>query len=75
MVEHWTLSRLGTGTNACYFEDVEKIHTIKDRSSLPAGATEMIINTEWGALGRGLPICSKATIDLCSKVNTVVSIC
>jgi hexokinase len=42
---------LGTGTNACYFEDINKIHTISDRSILPPEATEMIINTEWGALG------------------------
>jgi hexokinase len=41
----------GTGTNACYFEDINKIHTISDRSVLPLDATEMIINTEWGALG------------------------
>ncbi|CAF3975931.1 unnamed protein product, partial [Rotaria magnacalcarata] len=42
---------LGTGTNACYFEDINKIHTINDRSVLSPEATEMIINTEWGALG------------------------
>ncbi|CAF3140521.1 unnamed protein product [Rotaria socialis] len=42
---------LGTGTNACYFEDINKIHTIKDRSVLSSEATDMIINTEWGALG------------------------
>ncbi|CAF3424287.1 unnamed protein product [Rotaria sp. Silwood1] len=44
---------LGTGTNACYFEDINKIHNISDRSVLPSEATEMIINTEWGALGEG----------------------
>ncbi|CAF3827483.1 unnamed protein product, partial [Adineta steineri] len=44
---------LGTGTNACYFEDINKIHTISDRAVLPTEATEMIINTEWGALGEG----------------------
>jgi len=42
---------VGTGTNACYFEDINKIHTIPDRSILPTDATEMIVNTEWGALG------------------------
>lgn len=42
---------LGTGTNACYFEDIDKIQTISDRSILPSDATQMIINTEWGALG------------------------
>ncbi|CAF1468637.1 unnamed protein product, partial [Adineta ricciae] len=42
---------LGTGTNACYFEDIDKIQTISDRSALPEGVREMIINTEWGALG------------------------
>ncbi|CAF2582921.1 unnamed protein product [Rotaria sp. Silwood2] len=44
---------VGTGTNACYFEDINKIHNISDRSVLPSEATEMIINTEWGALGEG----------------------
>ena len=44
-------SSIGTGTNACYFEDIDKIHTISDRSILPSEATEMIINTEWGGLG------------------------
>ncbi|CAF0931672.1 unnamed protein product [Didymodactylos carnosus] len=42
---------LGTGTNACYFEDISKIQTITDTTVLPLEATQMIINTEWGALG------------------------
>lgn len=41
----------GTGTNACYFEDIDKIHTIPDRSVLAPDTTAMIVNTEWGGLG------------------------
>merc|ERR1719277_421753 len=40
---------LGTGTNACYLEDIKNIETInKDEF---AGQEHMIINTEWGAFG------------------------
>ena len=39
---------LGTGTNACYLEDVEKVSTF-----IPESETDdhVIINTEWGAFG------------------------
>ena len=37
-------SRLGTGTNLCYVEDINKIHTISDQLVLPPEAKEMIIN-------------------------------
>ncbi|KAJ3097266.1 hexokinase A [Phlyctochytrium planicorne] len=37
---------LGTGTNAAYVESLNNIPKLKDA---PAGATEMIINMEWGA--------------------------
>ncbi|KAI8837584.1 hypothetical protein BC829DRAFT_404965 [Chytridium lagenaria] len=37
---------LGTGTNAAYVEQLSNVPKLKDA---PAGATEMIINTEWGA--------------------------
>ena len=39
---------LGTGTNACYLEDVEKVSTF-----VPESETDdhVIINTEWGAFG------------------------
>ena len=39
---------LGTGTNACYLEDLKAIETISD---IKEGPTDMIINTEWGAFG------------------------
>merc|ERR1719479_661805 len=42
---------LGTGTNACYLEEVKDIHTI-DREAY-AGQQHMVINTEWGAFGEG----------------------
>ncbi|XP_057794817.1 hexokinase-2, chloroplastic [Salvia miltiorrhiza] len=44
---------LGTGTNACYVENVDaipKLHAPKSASG------SMIINTEWGAFSRGLPL-------------------
>ncbi|KAJ3190613.1 glucokinase [Irineochytrium annulatum] len=37
---------LGTGTNAAYVEKMENIPKMKNA---PKGATQMIINTEWGA--------------------------
>ena len=40
---------LGTGTNACYLEEIKDIETI-DRDNF-AGQKHMIINTEWGAFG------------------------
>merc|ERR1712223_1417733 len=42
---------LGTGTNACYLEEVKDIHTI-DREAY-ASQKPMVINTEWGAFGEG----------------------
>jgi len=40
---------LGTGTNACYLEDVKNIKTL-DQSDIP-DQEHMVINTEWGAFG------------------------
>lgn len=40
---------LGTGTNACYLEDIKNIETL-DPSEFP-GQEHMVINTEWGAFG------------------------
>lgn len=41
---------LGTGTNACYIENVQKIETA-DFDAISEETTEMIVNTEWGAFG------------------------
>ena len=38
----------GTGTNACYFERIENIGLWDGETDEP---DQMIINTEWGALG------------------------
>ena len=39
---------LGTGTNACYLENIDAIETVdSDNGSDPAD-NQMIINTEWG---------------------------
>ncbi|PRQ27199.1 putative phosphotransferase with an alcohol group as acceptor [Rosa chinensis] len=43
---------LGTGTNACYVERVDAIPKLQDHAS--SGST--IINTEWGAFSKGLPL-------------------
>jgi len=40
---------LGTGTNACYLEDVKNIETL-NHEDFP-GQEHMVINTEWGAFG------------------------
>merc|ERR1719260_455088 len=40
---------LGTGTNACYLEDIKNIETLK-QEDFP-GQEHMVINTEWGAFG------------------------
>jgi len=37
---------IGTGTNACYLEEMDKIETIPE-----GGSDHMIVNTEWGAFG------------------------
>lgn len=41
---------LGTGTNACYIEKLEKIETV-EWDAIKHDDKEMIVNTEWGALG------------------------
>ncbi|GAA0165550.1 kinase [Lithospermum erythrorhizon] len=44
---------LGTGTNACYIEHVEAI----PKMHLPTSKSgTMIVNTEWGAFSKGLPL-------------------
>ena len=40
---------LGTGTNACYLEEIRAIETATDHSLDSDG--HMIVNTEWGAFG------------------------
>jgi hexokinase len=40
---------LGTGTNAAYFERIDRIDTLD--SGTDFDSNEMIINTEWGAFG------------------------
>ncbi|KAL5778195.1 hypothetical protein ACOSP7_011121 [Xanthoceras sorbifolium] len=44
---------LGTGTNACYVERVDAIPKLQGHKS-SSGKT--IINTEWGAFSKGLPL-------------------
>lgn len=44
---------LGTGTNACYVERMDAIPKLQGSKS-PFGRT--IINTEWGAFSKGLPL-------------------
>ncbi len=41
---------LGTGTNACYLERINDIHTVEDRAAF-TGQKYMVVNTEWGAFG------------------------
>ena len=38
----------GTGTNACYLEDEQKVGTLDPSDQL---AGDIVINTEWGAFG------------------------
>ena len=38
---------IGTGTNACYLEEVKNIETVEMQDQ----DGTMIINTEWGAFG------------------------
>ena len=40
---------IGTGTNACYLENIDAIETVSD--SEKQGPEHMIVNTEWGAFG------------------------
>jgi len=42
---------LGTGTNACYLEEVKDIGTIDKTHMDHTGEEHMVINTEWGAFG------------------------
>ena len=39
---------IGTGTNACYLEDIERVDTWDGDKGDPK---HVIINTEWGAFG------------------------
>jgi len=41
---------IGTGTNACYLEDMDKVELIEGDKE-KSGSKDMIINTEWGAFG------------------------
>jgi len=40
---------LGTGTNACYLEDVKNIQSLNQEDF--SGQEHMVVNTEWGAFG------------------------
>ena len=40
---------LGTGTNACYLEDVKNIETLNKGDFVEQD--HMVVNTEWGAFG------------------------
>ena len=40
---------LGTGTNACYLEEISAIGTV-DPKDFP-GQEHMVVNTEWGGFG------------------------
>ncbi|VDO85495.1 unnamed protein product [Heligmosomoides polygyrus] len=42
---------IGTGTNACYMEQLDKIPKLQDELKDDGLPDEMIINTEWGAFG------------------------
>ncbi|WKX89310.1 hypothetical protein Q1695_008730 [Nippostrongylus brasiliensis] len=42
---------VGTGTNACYMEKMSRIGKLRDSDEEQGLPDEMIINTEWGALG------------------------
>nr|CDJ83089.1 Hexokinase domain containing protein [Haemonchus contortus] len=42
---------VGTGTNACYMEQIERIPKLKDKLADDGLPDEMIMNTEWGAFG------------------------
>ena len=42
---------LGTGTNACYLEDVEKVTTFNPEKDDVNEPDHVVVNTEWGALG------------------------
>nr|KYP74870.1 hypothetical protein KK1_007563 [Cajanus cajan] len=44
---------LGTGTNACYVEQMSAIPKLKGHNS---SSQKMIISTEWGAFSNGLPL-------------------
>ena len=41
---------LGTGTNACYLEDVKNIETL-NKGDFFTEQEHMVVNTEWGAFG------------------------
>ena len=42
---------LGTGTNACYLEDVEKVTTFNPENDDSNEPDHVVVNTEWGAFG------------------------
>lgn len=42
---------IGTGTNACYMEKLDRIEKLGDEIEGDNVSDEMIINTEWGAFG------------------------
>ncbi|PIO53135.1 hypothetical protein TELCIR_25545, partial [Teladorsagia circumcincta] len=42
---------VGTGTNACYMEKLERVPKLKGEWENDGFPPEMIINMEWGAFG------------------------
>ena len=63
---------LGTGTNACYLEEVKDIHTIDQEAY--KSQKHMVINTEWGAFGEnGKYIIIVLHYEHCSHILCTVS--
>lgn len=52
----------GTGTNGAYLEKLDNIPKL-DRKSIPANATGMVINTEWGSFDNTLKVLPKTKYD------------
>lgn len=52
----------GTGTNGAYFEKLSNISKL-DLTTVPKGATGMVINTEWGSFDNTLKVLPKTKYD------------
>ena len=57
---------IGTGTNACYLEEVKNIETVEMQDQ----DGTMIINTEWGAFGDNKELVSVDYWDSFNLVST-----
>ncbi|KAK6033849.1 Hexokinase [Cooperia oncophora] len=42
---------IGSGTNACYMEQIDRIPKLKDKLADDGLPDEIVMNTEWGAFG------------------------